>query len=250
MINLSKPYPFGLDRRNWWLFAAGFVAVLTVLVGFDHRLSVLATGQNQETVAFFNQVTRWGESDWILWPTFALMVLSVVAAFAIPRRLVKLALIETIQMYGLIFVGVGLPSLLANLLKRLIGRARPELFNSMGTLSFHPIANSYINEGFPSGHTTTAFAAAMVLGFLVPRWFGAGLIFAAAVGLSRVVVGAHYPTDVVAGMVLGTLGAYAVRNALAARRWGFERRTDGGIVQRDPVALIRLISRFQRKRAK
>lgn len=249
MINLSKPYPFGLGRGTWWLFAAGFVVALAILAGFDRPLFLLATGQNRETVAFFNQVTRWGESDWILWPTFALMVVSVIA-LAIPRRLARLALIETIQMYGLIFVGVGLPSLVANLLKRLIGRARPELFNSMGTLSFHPIANSYADQGFPSGHTTTAFAAAMVLGFLAPRWFGAGLIFAAAVGLSRVVVGAHYPTDVVAGMVLGTLGAYAVRNAFAARRWGFERRTDGSIAQRDPVAVIRLISRFQRKRAK
>jgi hypothetical protein len=50
--------------------------------------------------------------------------------------------------------------------------------------------------------------------------------------------------------VLGTLGAYAVRNILAARRWGFERRPDGHIVQRDPVAVLRLVSRFQRKPAK
>jgi undecaprenyl-diphosphatase len=250
MIDLSKPFPFGLSRRNWPLFAGGFVLLLVALVWFDHPLSLLATGQSKETIDFFNQVTRWGEADWILWPTFALLVISALLARVIPRRYVKLALIETIQMYGLILVGVGLPSLTANLIKRLIGRGRPGAFDLVGPAGFHPIANNELFQSFPSGHTTTAFAAAMVFGFLAPRWFGVALVFAAAIGMSRVVVGAHYPTDVAGGIALGTIGAYLVRDYFASRRWGFERQADGRITQRDPVAMMRLLRRRQRKPAR
>ena len=249
MIDLSKPLPFGLNRRNWPIFAGGFVVLLGGLVWFDHPLSLLANGQSKETLDFFEQVTRWGEADWILWPTVALLVVSALLAWVIPKRYVKLALIETIQMYGLVLLGVGLPSLAANIVKRLIGRGRPEAFDQVGTLGFHPVANGYLFESFPSGHTSTAFAAAMVMGFLAPRWFGLGLAFAAAIGLSRVVVGAHYPTDVAAGVVVGTIGAYLVRNYFASRRWGFERQPDGRITQRDPVAMMRLLRRRQRKPA-
>ena len=250
MIDLSKPWPFGLSMRNWMLFAGGFVGLLCLLSLADHALSVVATSQRPDVVAFFNEVTRWGESDWILIPSVVLLVVSAIVARLVPQRISKLALIEMIEMYALIFVGVGLPGLAANLLKRVVGRSRPELFDTVGTLSLHPFANSYVYEGFPSGHTTTAFAAAMVLGFLAPRWFGLGLVYAGAVAVSRLVGGAHYPTDVLGGMVLGTLGAYGVRNAFARRRWGFECRPDGGIVQRRPVATLRLVRSFQRKAAR
>ncbi len=249
MIDLSNPLPFGLSRRNWPLFAGGFVVILGVLLLFDHPLSVLASTQTPQVTQFFAEVTRWGQSDWILYPSLALLVVSALVAWVIPKRIPKLALIEMIQLYGFIFLGVGLPGLVANLLKRLIGRARPDFFDSAGTLGFHSFANNYHYESFPSGHTTTAFAAAMVLGFLSPRWFGIGLIYAVAVGASRLELGAHYPTDVFAGMVLGTLGAYAVRDAFAKRRWGFDRLPDGRIVRRESVAVRRLIRPRQRKLA-
>jgi membrane-associated phospholipid phosphatase len=243
VIDLSKPWPLGLDRLNWGLYAGGFVLTLVVLGVFDHRLSVLANNQSRDVLGFFAAITRWGESDWILYPSAALLALSALAAWVVPRRIVKLALIEMMELYAMIFVGVGLPGLAANLLKRVIGRGRPELFDSVGSLSFHPLANSFVYEGFPSGHTTTAFAAAAVLGFVAPRWFGAGLIYALAIAASRIVLGVHYPTDVAAGVVLGTLGAYWVRGAFAARGWGFRKAPDGRIAQRPIVAARRLLRR-------
>lgn len=250
MIDLSNPWPFGLSRRNWQLFLASFVLALIFLGFFDHPLSTLAHAQSTEVVNFFAEVTRWGESDWILYPSAALLVVTAIVAVLIPRRMARLALIEMIELYGLIFVGVGLPSLAANLLKRLVGRSRPELFDSVGTLGFRPAINGYLNQSFPSGHTTTAFAAAMVLGFLAPRWFGLGLLYALAVALSRLVLDAHYPTDVLGGAVLGTLGAYAVRNYFAAQGWGFRRRPDGRVVQRPVAAVRRLMRQPQRKAAR
>lgn len=61
---------------------------------------------------------------------------------------------------------------------------------------------------FPSGHTAAAFVfAAMVLNFY-PLYAPLLLGWAALVGISRVLLGVHYPSDIVAGMVLGLGSAY------------------------------------------
>ena len=251
MIDLSKSWPLGLGRQNWPFYAAGLVALMVVLSFFDHALSVYAVGQPPDVIQFFDGFTRWGESDWILLPTLALLVICAAAALIVRRRTFRLAMMELCQLFGFIFIGVGLPSLITGILKRVIGRSRPPLFHSVGSLGFHPFARDYLYEAFPSGHATTAFAAALVLGVLAPRWFAVALLGAIGIALSRVVTDAHYPTDIIVGAVMGTLGAYAVRSFFAGRRWSFERGADGTIRQRQLVALARLTrKRRQRGAAK
>jgi undecaprenyl-diphosphatase len=249
MIDLSKPWPLGLTRANWPFFAIGSVGALLILLWLDHPLSVLATSLPPNVRAFFADITRWGESDWILIPSLGLLVLTAVVGLLIPKRIPRLALLQMVHMYALIFVGVGLPGLIASFLKRLIGRSRPDLFDTVGTLGFHPFANNYLFEGFPSGHTTTAVAFACIIGFLAPRWFAVGLVYAIAIAFSRITIGMHYSTDVLAGAVLGGFGAYAVRYFFAKRRWGFEILPNGRIGQRPLVAVRRLASRRTRTSA-
>jgi membrane-associated phospholipid phosphatase len=249
MIDLTSPWPLGLNRRNWPAYAAGFVVVLVLMLFIDHPVSVLVTKQSPDVIDFANKVTRWGESDWILIPSVLLLLLTAIIARLGRKRIPKLALIEMMEMFALIFVGVGLPSLVSTILKDVVGRSRPVVYDQVGTLGFHPLSFNFGFESWPSGHTTTAFALAMVIGFLSPKWFGIGLLYAIAIAGSRLILGAHYPTDVLSGCVLGVLGAYAVRNYFASRRWGFNRLPDGRIVQRPVVAIVRLTERFQRKPA-
>lgn len=243
MIDLSRPWPFDIDGRNWHYFAAGFLAVLVIVSFYDHTLSAYAISQSSDVRNFFGAFTRWGKSDWILIPALVLLALSTLGMLIVRRRVLKLAFLELTQIFAFIFVGVGLPGLIAAILKRAIGRGRPPVFDQVGALGFHPVANNYFYQSFPSGHSTTAFAAAMVLGFLAPRWFGLALLGAIAIAVSRVVTDAHYPTDIIAGMVLGSLGAYAVRAFFASRGWGFVRGADGRIRQRDVIAMARLFSK-------
>ena len=82
---------------------------------------------------------------------------------------------------------------------------------------------------FPSGHATTAFAAAVAFGALWPRLRPLLWTYAIVIALSRVIVTAHHPSDVVAGAIAGAVGALLVRDWLAARRLGFSVRTDGTV---------------------
>jgi undecaprenyl-diphosphatase len=90
-------------------------------------------------------------------------------------------------------------------LKDLTHRSRP--------FEAHPRINPlYVvhSSSFPAGHAATAFAGAVLLTALVPRFWPLFFALAAAIGYSRIYDGVHYPTDVLAGALLGaTVGAIA-----------------------------------------
>lgn len=93
-------------------------------------------------------------------------------------------------------------SLLINnvLLKNLVGRVRPyDLLEGL-----NPLIGKQWDPSFPSGHTGSSFAAAWVLYRRLPAYFGIpALILAGLIGISRLYVGVHYPTDVLFGLVSG-----------------------------------------------
>ena len=112
--------------------------------------------------------------------------------------------------YGAVLVAAS--GLLNQVVKNLACRARPGAVGAGGFLAQFPcLAQGYALASFPSGHATTAFCAAVILALWYPRVAPAVLPVAALVALSRVFLGAHFPSDVLAGALLGSgmaLAAY------------------------------------------
>jgi 4-amino-4-deoxy-L-arabinose transferase-like glycosyltransferase/membrane-associated phospholipid phosphatase len=89
--------------------------------------------------------------------------------------------------------------LVVNPLKHMIGRERP----ATGLTDAHLVMGSPEGRSMPSAHAASWFAATMLACFYYRRTWRLMLPLAAAVALSRVYVGAHYPTDVAVGAILG-----------------------------------------------
>lgn len=242
MTDLSRPWPLGLGEKRWWLTVAAILVVLAAALAVDRQVSLFAQSWPAPVRDALGQLTPYGESGWILIPAGALYVITALLALFIRWKLMRTLLWQFAALYAYIFVGVGLPSLFTTIAKRLIGRARPMHFDEVGLLSFKWNVSDWSYQGFPSGHATTAFALAAVVGFISERWFYPALVLASAIALSRVTLGAHYPSDVLAGAVVGTVGAYAVRHWFAARRWMFESAPNGEIRARPMSSLKRYLT--------
>lgn len=89
------------------------------------------------------------------------------------------------------------------IIKRLVERTRPWLILS----ELIPLVTERDPNSFPSGHTSAAFAAATAFFHTLPRrWMGiTALVLAAVMGLSRLYVGVHFPSDVICGALVGFL---------------------------------------------
>lgn len=96
--------------------------------------------------------------------------------------------------------------LLCNMiLKPLVDRTRPYY-----VLGYEPLIPPVGDASFPSGHTSASFAAATAIYAINKKWGMAAYLFAALMGFSRLYLGVHFPTDVLAGAVVGTLAAKIV----------------------------------------
>jgi undecaprenyl-diphosphatase len=99
---------------------------------------------------------------------------------------------------GMLSAGVALA--IAKVISELVDRARPFVVEPHGV---HLFTGHAADPGFPSDHATGAFAVAMAIYLRNRAWGTVALVAAAVLAVGRVAIGVHFPSDVLAGAVLG-----------------------------------------------
>ena len=205
------------------------VIIAGTMVLFDAPMIIAAQGLPEWVSDLFNELTDYGTSDWFLVPIG--VVLLVIAALASPAlsHFSQLVLVTFTIRLGFVFAAIAVPGLFVTILKRLIGRARPFIGGEADPFLYLPFIWRPEYASLPSGHATNVFAALVAVGLVWPRLRAIMLVYALIIAASRVIVLAHHPSDVIAGAVVGVVGALMVRDWFAARRLGFAIAPDGGV---------------------
>jgi undecaprenyl-diphosphatase len=141
------------------------------------------------------------------------------------RRLFRL--VHSCRIAGYLAVSLVLTSSVVHILKSAIGRARPPLFGEYGILHFEPLHGGFLFQSFPSAHAANVGCLFMAFSLLAPRFRLAFLGIALWLAATRIIIGVHYPSDVIAGLLLG--GWFSIIAALLFARRGqvFEIAADG-----------------------
>ena len=181
-------------------------SILRVLYAWDVRaLYDLNVAWNVPALdSFWSQITYLHKQLWFLIGCALPLLIFVLARY---RGYAVRALLATL-------CAVSLTDALAyRVVKHLVNRPRPFDNPELSWVQKRGIAHG---PSFPSNHAANAFAAATMLSFYGRRGRIGFFALAVLIGLSRPILGVHYPSDVVAGACLGVAVAFALSRAFAA----------------------------------
>ena len=218
------------DWRAFTLLLIAVFAVVAILHAFADPAYIRwnqAGGIDRDGI--FGRTTDIGKSNWFLYLSGSLLVAMSLHNFDHLNRAQKIHWNDLFWKLYFAFTSVAFTGLLAILLKNLIGRARPQFYDGPEIWFSSPWTDTYLFASFPSGHSTTVGTFAAIL-FLFSRRIGYLFIpFALWLGLSRMVVGAHFPSDVAAGLSLGAIFTWLYARSFARKRVLFQFKPNGGL---------------------
>jgi undecaprenyl-diphosphatase len=244
----------GVAGRRRLVMATGLVALALIVIFFlavDGTAVGWADELTRKARRVVQGVTRLGRSDWLLIPSGVVALVLLAGDWRRAPRRVAAAWTEIGHLAGFFFVAVALSGMTGNVVKAALGRSRPVLFETDGPLALAPLSFDYASLSFPSGHSITAAAAATALALIFrarPSVALAAAGFALAVAASRVLVRAHYPSDVVAGLFIGFAVTFLLAQVFGRRGVAFRHGADGRLVPKT-IAIRRALASPAGRRA-
>jgi membrane-associated phospholipid phosphatase len=204
-------------------------AIIALMYGLDAREIGLMPRRGSPSLWLVRILTDFGKEAYVLL-SLAVMLLAVVLVLPRLRGASRSLLLGFGLRLQFLFFAVLAPVLTGEVIKWIAGRGRPFVGGKANPFNFVPFAGAEPYASLPSAHAITAFALAFAVGAVWPRARAAMLVYAVLIATSRLVLLAHHPSDVVAGALIGVVGAMFVRYRFAARHLGFAIHSDGEIV--------------------
>lgn len=217
-----------LSWRDWRVLVT--VAVIAVLmVTVDGPLSSLMQSIDGDARRVIDILASSGDSKYSLVPTGVAAILFMVLYFldASTGRARYYAWLAGAS--GFIFASIAVSGIATNIVKILLGRARPHAAETLFWPIFQPIAPSGDFHSFPSGHANTLFCIAIAVGFFAPRLRIPLLIAAAVLAFGRVLQFKHFISDSVGGALLAALTTIWLRQLFARGKVVFTESPAGRI---------------------
>jgi membrane-associated phospholipid phosphatase len=216
-------------RHALWLSAGLGAAIIVLMYAIDAWEIAQMPKRGTPSLWWVRILTDFGKDEYVLAGLAGLLVAVAIVSPAL-RGIQRSLLLGLGTRLQFIFCAVAVSSLVTEVLKYCIGRGRPFVGGEANAFHFSHFAGNPAYYSFPSGHATTAFALAFAVSVVWPRARLAMAVYAIIIAATRLVLVAHHPSDVVAGALVGIVGAMFVRYWFAARRLGFAIQRDGSIV--------------------
>jgi membrane-associated phospholipid phosphatase len=204
-------------RRIRNLLLTTFVIILCILlIGYVDKPTLLLV---KETITgdlkvFFRHITDLGKADAYVWGS-VLLFLGGRAMMSRTKDAPKLLFYQALSRCGLfVMASLALSAVFIHTMKLAFGRPRPKVLFNEDFYGFRFLAFDTDFNSFPSGHSQTVWAVMIPLVFLFPKWRYFFIATAIVIASSRVLVAAHYPSDVIMGSYIAIMCALFVH-----RKW-------------------------------
>ncbi|WP_174802518.1 phosphatase PAP2 family protein [Martelella limonii] len=229
---------------HWRGFALAASSLLFVAFAvLDYPVGLMVRDLTGPVKHYGEFVTHFGQSEWILITSFLVFALGMTAAgSADPAdRRTRAKGVFLAQAASFVFAAVALSGLATNLLKGIIGRPRPNMlvYHDLSPFAFDPFSFAGSYSSLPSGHATTVAAIFTAAAFFLPRHRILFFSLAVCIGMSRIIVGAHYPSDVIAGLAFGSWFTYLTAIVFSRYRMVFRIDAHGWPVPRNGFSALR-----------
>ena len=202
-----------------------------VFLFFDYSISKFFYNINSQTKSLFETLTHFGDSLYFFIPSILIwLVIKIIQN--------KNKIILTISDISLfIFFNILLSGIAVQIFKHILGRPRPPLFhsNNLSTIDIFNFDSRW--HSFPSGHTATIFAFIFCLIFLFPKIKNILITIAVVIASTRVIVGAHYVSDIFGGALVAYITSILLREKFFQKSKLFQS-VQGNLISNENVNLI------------
>ena len=206
--------------RLVWASAATTLLMVVSIIVADRPLALFFQTRDHDLRSLFDLTGRLGLTYGYL-TVFGLAFIVLHWGGVLPR-LQRLAqpLRALSGVPAFLFLSIAASGVVVDVLKVVFGRARPKLLFQSDVYGFAWLMWQPDHWSFPSGHSATIVALMTALWFLWPQHLLFYILVAAIVCVSRVVVGAHYLGDTVAGALIAVLTTHYMAQVFA--KWGID----------------------------